>query len=69
MDKDKRNLNENENAPRTGAYKGEKDSKLENTQTDVYHDTKCKKEGSNVAVPTEEAVEDAKEWVDDINRR
>ena len=36
---------------------------------DVYHNTECHIEDSNVAVPTDEAVEDAKEWVDDENRR
>lgn len=62
MDKDKRNLEEEACDAETGAYKGEKDSKKEPTQTDIYHDTECHIEDSNVAVPTEEAVEDAKEW-------
>lgn len=69
MDKDKRNLEEDKKKPQTGPYKGEKDSKIEPTQTDIYHDTDCNIEDSNVSVPTEEAVEDAKEWVDDENRR
>lgn len=69
MDKDKRNLEENNKKPNTGAYKGEKDSKIEPTQSDVYSDTKCKIEDSNVAVPTEAEVIKAKEWVDDENRR
>lgn len=38
-------------------------------QSDVYSDTKCVLEDSGVAIPTEESVEDAKEWVDDENVR
>lgn len=68
MDKEKRNLEDEKYEPTTGPYKGHKDSKIEPTQTDVYNDTECKIKGSNVAVPTEEAVEDAKEWVDDENK-
>lgn len=68
MDKEKRNLEENKDHPKTGVYKGEKDSKIQPTQTDIYNDTECKIEDSKVAVPTEDAVEDAKEWVDDENR-
>lgn len=69
MDKDKRNLNEDKKKPTTGSYKGEKDSKIEPTQSDVYADTECKIEDSNVSVPTEDEVEKAKKWVDDENRR
>lgn len=38
------------------------------TATDIYANTKCRKEDSNVAIPTEESVEQAKEWVDDENK-
>lgn len=38
-------------------------------QSDVYSSTECHLEDSNVAVPTDEAVAEAKEWVDDENRR
>lgn len=69
MDKDKRNLEDNENIPPTGPYKAYKDSKIEPTQTDIYYDTKCKIKDSNVAVPTEDAVKEAKEWVDDENKK
>lgn len=69
MDKQKINL-ENENTKSaTGPYKAYKDPKIENTQTDVYYDTECKIEDSKVAVPTEDAVEKAKEWVDNENRK
>lgn len=69
MNSEKRNLENNKKHPSKGAYKGEKDSKIEPTQTDVYYDTECKIKDSNVAVPTEDAVEEAKEWVDDVNRK
>ncbi len=39
------------------------------TQTDIYYNTKEKLEDSNVAIPTDDAVEKAKEWVDDVNRK
>ena len=39
------------------------------TQTDVYYNTKEKLEDSNVAIPTDDAVLKAKEWVDDINKK
>lgn len=39
------------------------------TATDIYANTKYRKEDSNVAVPTKESVEEAKEWVDDENQR
>lgn len=41
----------------------------EDTQTDIYSNTEYVKPDSNVAVPTEAAVEEAKEWVDDINQK
>lgn len=68
MDKKKRTLKDNKNKSATGSYKMHKDSKIENTQTDVYYDTKCKIKDSKVAVPTEDAVEEAKKWVDDENK-
>ncbi len=68
MDKEKRTLKEKNNKSATGSYKMHKDSKLENTQTDIYYNTKEKLKDSKVAIPTEDAVEEAKEWVDDINK-
>ncbi len=38
-------------------------------QSDVYSDTECHLEDSNVAIPSDDAVEEAKSWVDDENRR
>lgn len=40
-----------------------------NPQSEVYDSTECHLEDSNVAIPTDDAVENAKEWVDDENRR
>ncbi|MEB3429564.1 DUF3787 domain-containing protein [Citroniella saccharovorans] len=39
------------------------------THTDIYSNTEYTLEDSNVAVPTEEANLEAKEWVDEENRR
>lgn len=54
--------------------KEERMEKFEKTQkpdtaTDVYYKTDCKLEDSKVAIPTEDAVLEAKEWVDDKNKR
>lgn len=68
MDKSKKTLEENKNKCATGSYKMHKDSKIENTQTDIYSNTKKKLKDSKVAIPTEDAVEESKEWVDDENR-
>ncbi len=52
----------------SGSYKAHKDPKLEDTATDIYYKTECKIADSKVAIPTEDAVEKAKEWVDDVNK-
>lgn len=54
--------------------KDEKDKIVEATQqtdthTDVYHETEYVIPDSGVAIPTEAAVEDAKDWVDEENRK
>lgn len=54
---------------RDGTYKEHKSPKKEDTATDVYYKTECKLSDSNVAIPTEDSVEEAKEWVDDANKR
>lgn len=38
-------------------------------QSEVYDSTECHLEDSNVAIPTDDAIENAKEWVDDHNRK
>ncbi|WP_262428339.1 DUF3787 domain-containing protein [Paratissierella segnis] len=55
--------------PNEGSYRMHKDSKMEDTATDVYYKTECKIPDSKVAIPTEDAVIEAKEWVDDENRK
>ncbi len=54
--------------PREGTYKAHKGPKREDTATDVYYKTECKLPDSKVAVPTEDSVDEAKEWVDDQNK-
>ena len=55
--------------PSSGSYKQHKEPKLEDASGDVFYKTECKIVESKVAIPTEDAVEKAKEWVDDINRK
>lgn len=52
-----------------GTYKQEHEPKIEDTATDVYYKTKEKTKDAKVAIPTEDAVDEAKEWVDDENRK
>ncbi len=59
-------MTENKDPNKCGISNGTPDSK---PQSDVYSSTECHLEDSNVAIPTDEAVEDAKTWVDDENRR
>jgi hypothetical protein len=50
-----------------GPYKQNREPKLEDTATDIYYKTDCKLPDSKVAIPTEDSVEEAKEWVDNEN--
>lgn len=38
-------------------------------QTDVYHNTEYVEKDTNMAIPTDDAVEAAKDWVDEENPR
>ena len=51
-----------------GTYKQNREPKIEDTATDVYYKTEKKLPDSKVAIPTEDSIEKAKEWVDDENR-
>ncbi len=51
-----------------GTFKQNREPKLEDTATDIYYKTEKKLPDSNVAIPTEDSVEEAKQWVDDENR-
>ncbi|WP_249322590.1 CDIF630_02480 family spore surface protein [Wansuia hejianensis] len=55
--------------PSQGTYKAHKEPKRENTATDVYYKTECKLPESEVAIPTYDSVVEAKEWVDDENKK
>lgn len=69
MDKDKKVLNpEMKSKSATGSYKMHKDSKLQDTATDIYYKTEKKLPDSKVAIPTYDSVVEAKEWVDDTNK-
>lgn len=52
-----------------GTYKQNREPKLEDTATDVYYKTEKKLPDSKVAIPTEDSVDEAKNWVDDENRK
>ena len=54
--------------PQDGTYKEYMSPKREDTATDIYYKTECKLSDSNVAIPTKDSVDEAKEWVDDENR-
>ena len=57
--------------PAKGMYKGYKDEKarLDNTaDTDVYSNSECEESDTNIKIPTDHAVEDAREWIDE-NRK
>nr|WP_281420408.1 DUF3787 domain-containing protein [Tissierella simiarum] len=46
-----------------------KDSKKEETSTDVYYKTEKRIPHSKVAMPTLDAVIESKEWVDNENKK
>ncbi len=60
---------EAKDVPLDGTYKEYKSPKREDTATDIYYKTECKLSDSKVAIPTKDSVEEAKEWVDDENKR
>ena len=69
MDKHKNDLNPKmKSQSATGSYKMHKDSKLQDTATDIYYKTEKKLPDSKVSIPTYDSVIEAKEWVDDINK-
>lgn len=65
MTDEKKTLNEKKIE---GTYKQNREPKIEDTATDVYYKTEKKLPDSKVAIPTEDSVEEAKQWVDDENR-
>lgn len=67
-DKKKFLIKDDHNLSATGSYKMYKDSKLEDTATDIYYKTERKIQDSKVSIPTYDSVIKAKEWVDDINK-
>ena len=51
-----------------GTFNAHKGPKREDTASDVYYKTECKLPDSKVAIPTEDSVDEAKDWVDDSNK-
>lgn len=68
MTEEKKNSLDNKDQPETGSYKMHLDSKIEDTATDVYYKTEKKIPNSKVAIPTEDSVDKAKDWVDNKNK-
>ena len=52
--------NKDNKKPVTGSYKMHLDSKIEDTATDIYYKTEKKLPDSKVAIPTKDAVDQAK---------
>lgn len=70
MKEDKKSLNtKTEHKSATGSYKNHKDPNFGYSPTDVYYNTEKKIPDSGVSIPTYDAVVEAKEWVDDINKK
>ncbi|NLV89257.1 MAG: DUF3787 domain-containing protein [Tissierellia bacterium] len=68
--KDNRSLDPNPRYKnKVGSYKNHKDPNFGNSPTDIYYKIERKIPGSNVSIPTYDAVVEAKKWVDDINRK
>jgi len=53
----------------TYTYRHLEEPKLHDRETDVYYKTKERLPNSNVAIPTYDAVLEAKLWVDDENKK
>ncbi|QQY78876.1 uncharacterized protein DUF3787 [Keratinibaculum paraultunense] len=50
-------------------YQMYREPKNLNTTTDAFYNVEKRKPNTNVAIPTLDAIIEAKEWVDDINRK
>lgn len=57
------------NKPAKGTYKNNKDPNFGYSPTDIYYNTEKKIPESQVSIPTYDAVIEAKEWVDDVNKK
>lgn len=67
---DKRSLNTKDlNKSSKGTYTNHKEPNFGYSPTDVYYNTERKIPESKVSIPTFDAVLEAKEWVDDVNKK
>jgi len=68
-------VNKNENSDRKSVietnigYQMYREPKNLNTTTDAFYNVKERISNTNVAIPTLDAIIEAKEWVDDVNRK
>ncbi|MDR7856668.1 DUF3787 domain-containing protein [Tissierella sp.] len=70
MNEDKRSLNiRKEYKSAKGTYENDTDPDFGYSPTDIYYKTEKKLPHSKVSIPTYDAVIEAKEWVDDINKK
>lgn len=51
------------------AYQMYKEPKNLNTTTDAFYNVEKRIPNTNVAIPTLDAIIEAKEWVDDVNKK
>ncbi|CCQ95081.1 hypothetical protein CULT_2280003 [[Clostridium] ultunense Esp] len=50
-------------------YQMYKEPRNLNTTTDAFYNVERRKDSTNVAIPTLDAVIEAKEWVDNVNKK
>ena len=57
--------------PAEGTYKGHKDIKKvveHDVDNDVYSKAECVEDDTNIVIPDDDSVEDAREWIDENKR-
>jgi len=70
MREDKKHVYPNpDNKHKADSYKNHLDPRFGYSPTDVYYNIERKLPESKVAIPTLDAVLEAKKWVDDINKK
>ncbi len=68
MTTNENNLKKDSKEPAKGTYKGYKDDKrpLDNeTDSDIYSNSTCEEGDTKMKIPTENSVENAREWTNE----
>lgn len=67
---DRRSLNaKTDNKRQLGSHKNHKDPHFGYSPTDIYYKVEKRLPDSKVSIPTYDAVVEAKDWVDNINKK